>query len=292
MPTIEKTFIDIIDNAKERYSRGTTDLQKGAARPARAQQICAALHNGQASDWIGTISELTTNGEGYAVVKIEIAQGISVATYNNSFSDSESHTLIVPDTPLYKTLLGLKPEMKVRFSGSFFNDRSDCVREKSLTMTGSMTDPEFLFRFTSVESVGNAAGTLSYGSRVGMEVTVVGLSGIGTSRAVIRVNHTRENAKAFCTEYANDQSDDCVDKTLRETLLNNEIEGNCETGWFTSLYRERLQFIGEAGKREEFGPKYIILRNGEVLDGSSASGYSYDLEQFEALCPNRAFGTD
>ena len=95
MPTIEKTFIDIIDNAKERYSRGTTDLQKGAARPARAQQICAALH-GQANDWIGTIAQLTTNSDGYGVLKIEIANGISVTTFNNSLSDVKDYTLIAP----------------------------------------------------------------------------------------------------------------------------------------------------------------------------------------------------
>ena len=47
----------------------------------------------------------------------------------------------------------------------------------------------------------HAAGSIAYGSRVGMEVTVVGVSGIGTSHAVIRVKHTRENAKTFCTEY-------------------------------------------------------------------------------------------
>jgi hypothetical protein len=106
------------------------------------------------------------------------------------------------------------------------------------------------------------------------------------------VKHTRENAKAYCTEYGQDQSKDCVDRTLRETRLNDQLEGNCETGWFTSLYGERLRFVGEAKKRGEFDPKYIILSNGKPLDGSSASGYGYNLEQFEALCPNRAFGTD
>jgi hypothetical protein len=144
--------------------------------------------------------------------------------------------------------------------------------------------------FLFVEAHG--AGSIYYGSRAGMEVTVVGVSGIGTTHAVIRVKHTRENARTFCTDYANDKSEACVDRTLRETRLNDQLEGNCETGWFTSLYGERLRFIGEAKHKGEFDPKYIILSDGKPLDGSSASGYSYDLEQFEALCPNRAFGTD
>jgi hypothetical protein len=131
--------------------------------------------------------------------------------------------------------------------------------------------------FLFVEAHG--AGSIYYGSRAGMEVTVVGVSGIGTTHAVIRVKHTRENARTFCTDYANDKSEACVDRTLRETRLNDQLEGNCETGWFTSLYGERLRFIGEAKHKGEFDPKYIILSDGKPLDGSSASGYSYDLEQ-------------
>jgi hypothetical protein len=158
------------------------------------------------------------------------------------------------------------------------------------TIYARITGAALIGIFLLVEAHG--AGSVSYGSRAGMEVTLIAVSGIGTTRAVIRVKHTRENARAFCTEYANDKSEACVDRTLRETRLNDQLEGNCETGWFTSLYGERLRFIGEAKHRGEIDPKYIILSDGKPLDGSSASGYSYDLEQFEALCPNRAFGTD
>ncbi len=143
----------------------------------------------------------------------------------------------------------------------------------------------------ALSAAANAAGTISYGSRVGMEVTVVSVSGIGTAHAVIRVKHTRENAKTFCVEYSQDQSEDCVNRELR-IPLNDELVGNCETGWFTSLYGERLRFVGEAKKHSEFGPKYIILKDRQPLDGSSASGYGYNLEQFEALCPARASGDD
>ena len=156
-----------------------------------------------------------------------------------------------------------------------------------------------MMRITAATLVGiflfgeaHAAGSIAYGSRVGMEVTVVGVSGIGTSHAVIRVKHTRENAKTFCTEYEQDQSEECVDRVLRETRLNDQLEGNCESGWFISLYGERLRFIGEAKHRGEVDPKYIILRDRRPLDGTSASGYGYDLSQFEALCPARAFGLD
>jgi hypothetical protein len=103
-------------------------------------------------------------------------------------------------------------------------------------------------------------------------ITVVGVSGIGTSHAVIRVKHTRENAKTFCTEYEQDQSEECVDRVLRETRLNDQLEGNCESGWFISLYGERLRFIGEAKHRGEVDPKCIILRDRRPLDGTRPCG--------------------
>jgi hypothetical protein len=132
-----------------------------------------------------------------------------------------------------------------------------------------------------------AAGKLYYGSRIGMEVDVIGVSGIGTSHAVIRTRHTRENARAFCKQYANDLSERCIEQQLRDTHLNDQIEGNCETGWFTTLYGEQLHFIGENKRRRETDPRYIIMNGREPLDGSSASGYPYNLEQFKALCPAR-----
>lgn len=133
-----------------------------------------------------------------------------------------------------------------------------------------------------------AAGKIYYGSRAGMQVTVVGVSGIGTRDAVVRVRHTPENAKAFCVEYSNDTSRACVERTLRETRLNDEIRGDCVSGRFTTLYGESLRFVGETRHPADGDPKYVILRGRERLDGSGASGYSYDLEQFAALCPNRA----
>jgi len=44
----------------------------------------------------------------------------------------------------------MKPGDVVRFSGRFSSSNVDCVREKSVTLAGSMTDPVFTMRFTSV----------------------------------------------------------------------------------------------------------------------------------------------
>ena len=38
-------------------------------------------------------------------------------------------------------------------SGKLFPAASDCVREKSVTMDGSMRDPDFLVRFSRVDPI-------------------------------------------------------------------------------------------------------------------------------------------
>ena len=130
-----------------------------------------------------------------------------------------------------------------------------------------------------------AAGTVAYGSRAGMEVTVVRMEGIGSADAVIHVKHTPANARAFCVEYSNDRTRKCVETTLRETRLSDALRGNCKTGRFTTLYGASLQFKGIKKKRDELDPKYVIIGDEGPLDGSSASGYPTALAQFQALCP-------
>ncbi len=136
-----------------------------------------------------------------------------------------------------------------------------------------------------------AAGRIPYGPRAGMEVTVTGVAGIGTSRAVIHVRHTRENAKEFCTEYEQNNSDECVQRTIRETRINDVLRGNCQTGRFVTLWGDTLRFAGPTRRKVESGPKFIIVGANGLLDATTASGYYTALSQFNALCPGVG-GTD
>jgi len=132
-----------------------------------------------------------------------------------------------------------------------------------------------------------AAGKIYYGSRAGMEVSVVGVENLGTEKATIYIEHRREDARKFCIEYANDRSAKCVERTLRDTHLNEKLTGNCKTGVFRSLWGDIVKFVGERrGKTTAISTKYLIMKDGSELDGSSASGYGVYLGQFKALCPN------
>jgi len=126
-----------------------------------------------------------------------------------------------------------------------------------------------------------------------MDVTIVDKTGINTADAVIQVRHTRENAHQYCDEYLGDPSESCVTRTLREVRISDAIKGNCPAGRFVNLAGEYMQFAGPHLDRDAVPnrPEYRIYRNGakEFLDGSTASGYAINLEQFRTLCPDVFF---
>jgi hypothetical protein len=157
IPPDEIAFVDAVTNAHQSYGRATTDFQKGATKPARAKAICSVLRTTQVSDWVGKVSTLSTNGDGKGVLGIEIGPDIFVQTTNNALSDAlaatlnQPPTLIEPESSVFSSMGKLNEGTKVRFSGTFIRSDTDCVQETSMTMQGSMTSPEFLFRFSSVE---------------------------------------------------------------------------------------------------------------------------------------------
>jgi len=135
------------------------------------------------------------------------------------------------------------------------------------------------------------AETLYYGSRAGMEVTVVKRSNIGTTHAKILTKHTKANATAFCRDYVQKVTPKCISEELSIELLS-EISANCKTGKFITLGGLGYQFLGPNPQYDPTGDgtEYLLVEAGgsEPLDGSSASGYGVALDQFKALCPNRA----
>lgn len=159
MPEPQRQFIAAIEAARETYSKGANDMAKGAARPARAKQICSVLKARQAKDWVGVIYDLTTNGDGKGVMEITVGPDVYVKTWNNAVSDVSDRTLIDPSSPLFQSAVALTEGQKVVFSGTFFKSNSDCMREASITMRGAITEPEFIIRFSSIKPLpGETAG--------------------------------------------------------------------------------------------------------------------------------------
>lgn len=132
-----------------------------------------------------------------------------------------------------------------------------------------------------------AAGTVPYGSRAGMEVTVVRMSGLDTTKARIVTKHTRENAISFCRDYAQKVTEDCIKEEL-SVPLNDSVSANCKTGEFETFTGERLRFAGKSRNPSMSKYRVIDLATKDDLDGSSASGYPVAMMIYKALCPRTA----
>jgi len=146
----ESMFIDATQSARTEFNAAANEMAQGGIRASRRKELCRALPTLQIKGWTGKVAKLSSNSDGLGVLAVSIGEKVTLETWNNALSDSSYHTLIAPDSDLFKTVSKMTEGDSVRFSGYFFPSDIDCVREGSLTLNGSMTDPEFIFHFDSV----------------------------------------------------------------------------------------------------------------------------------------------
>jgi hypothetical protein len=142
-----------VARARVMHTAGNNDMAKGAARPARAKEICTAVRPGRVSGWIGTVETLSSNNDGKGVLSVRVGPDVHVKTWNNSLSDIGDNTLIEPGSPIFQQATALTVGQTVRFSGTFLRSDADCIREASMTLVGSISSPEFVFRFSEIEPI-------------------------------------------------------------------------------------------------------------------------------------------
>jgi hypothetical protein len=129
--------------------------------------------------------------------------------------------------------------------------------------------------------------TIFWGSRVGMYDNVALRKGIDSSYAVIKTAPSREGVIQFCREYDSDYSNKCIEKSL-ENDVSKTVTADCLSNTFHDFYNSKFVFLGK--NRDTNGDvtaDYLIkdLKSGQMLDGSSASGYDVEFGIFKALCP-------
>jgi hypothetical protein len=156
--TGEATAVTLLNDYAVRYDQAANDMAKGALRPERGHTLCTKLafipDRGAVHDWVGTVETSSSTGDGRGVFVVRIAPHVTVGTTNNGLSESitEFKTLMAPASSVYQLAVSLKLGQQVRFSGTLFPSKVDCMLEKSITMDGSIHDPEFLFRFSDVRA--------------------------------------------------------------------------------------------------------------------------------------------
>ena len=152
LPSDEETFVSTIKSSQVPYKDAPNELKKSALRSGRASSIRTALNGKRKfTNWIGKLESMSTTSDGHAVVSVSIADDLHLKTWNNAVSDVGDKTLIHQDNPMYSVISELKEGTTVRFSGEFLPSKQDFVKEGSISEEGSMTDPEFIVRFSSIE---------------------------------------------------------------------------------------------------------------------------------------------
>ena len=148
-PDSERAFVGTVHDGQDVGSNGVAIHQ---AHVARTQAIWAQLPTSLGvTGWVGTVDEVgTTLGGDSGTLEVTLADGVSVATWNNGLSDGDDNTLIDPKSALYDDLAGLSNGDSVTFSGSFLPDDENCIDEQSVFEENSMKHPSFTFRFDSI----------------------------------------------------------------------------------------------------------------------------------------------
>ncbi|MDP8256270.1 MAG: hypothetical protein P9M14_11015 [Candidatus Alcyoniella australis] len=154
LPAKQVAFTHAVTIFFHQYRSAPNELKKSALRTQRRNGIKTALANSRSvKDWIGKIDNMGTNSEGkaYIYIKMESEDRIKLGTWNNAFSDIGANTLIDQSNPLFHVLAELSEGNRVIFSGTFIQSDQDFIRESSLTEFGAMTDPSFIFKFSTLE---------------------------------------------------------------------------------------------------------------------------------------------
>jgi len=142
-----------VDKWRKTYAAGANDMAKGAARPARAKDICSLMKSAFITGWIGTVETLSSNGDGLGVFSVKVGNDIALKTWNNSVSDASDHTLIDPASTVFHKASSMKVGQKVVITGTFIPSKTDCFREGSMTLAGSLESPEYIFQFFDIAAV-------------------------------------------------------------------------------------------------------------------------------------------
>jgi hypothetical protein len=157
IPPTQRSFTSIVESFIPSYNAADTEIRKTNVRFERKNAVARYVAESgglRFQGWAGQVESLKTESDGEASVSVKLSGSQTVIrTWNNSFSDSDAHTMISRNDALYQFLTAIKEGDEVTVSGTFLlsDNQSDYIKESSLTEAGSMTTPEFLVRFSEIK---------------------------------------------------------------------------------------------------------------------------------------------
>ena len=159
LPSEQVSFSALIDSMYNVYEEQPNDLKKSAVKKARNSLLEEMKFERKVTNWIGKLTDMSTNDNGNANIDISLLG-----------SRAEIETTDYPitlGTNLYNDISSLSTGDTVVVCGSFYPSPDymgkyefEYLYEKSYTESGSMSNPEFYFRFKSVEKFVPSSGQI------------------------------------------------------------------------------------------------------------------------------------
>jgi hypothetical protein len=146
MPQRERDLIDILTSARKSYQTSHSPSPAKDARIDMQIRVISYMRQSQvATDWIGTVKSRGITADGNAWISIEIADGITVSTWQIERDDQDSATLFRPHAKMFAAAQGAKIAAPVIFSGTIL--KSVLANDDEMVM-----HPQFIARFSSLKS--------------------------------------------------------------------------------------------------------------------------------------------
>jgi len=154
IPKDQDVFTQIIEEENIKYINANNNIIRTEIRESRKNKIKELLQEMHIKNWIGTIENIDTLGDGDVILSITlINSNIILKTWNNILSDLLHGSIIKKKSNLYNQIRVLSHGDEVNLTGHFFSGDLDHVYEISLTEEGSMNQPEFIFKFKDIQLV-------------------------------------------------------------------------------------------------------------------------------------------
>jgi len=145
MPQRERDLIDILTSARKSYQASHSPSPAKDARIDMQIRVISYMRQSQvATDWVGTVKSRGITADGNAWISIEIADGITVSTWQTERDDQDSSTLFRPHAKLFTAVQGAKIAAPVIFSGTIL--KSVLANDDEMVM-----HPQFIARFSSLK---------------------------------------------------------------------------------------------------------------------------------------------
>ncbi len=159
-PKIQKEFTSTVKRFISEYNSAESngnEVKMTNLRKERRNKIEYVLPTKQGVvNWIGEVKAISNSGifnsqDDNIVLIVELLNSnIQIGSWNNGSSDLDYNSQIKRDSNMGQVVQGLKKGDLIMFSGNFYEDEQDYIKEKSITEKGSMTEPEYVFKFTSL----------------------------------------------------------------------------------------------------------------------------------------------